>query len=55
MATIVGYVGDIITGSLTWISSTVTEVMKAGNVLLLFFLLVPMLGAGIGLLKRFVK
>lgn len=55
MADIITNVGLIVNGALSWLSSTVTSVMSAGNVLLAFFILVPMLGVGIGLLKRFVK
>lgn len=55
MAALVTNVTTIITEALSWLSLTVTEVMKAGNVLILFVLLVPMIGVGIGLLKRFVK
>lgn len=55
MAAIITAVTSIVTGAISWLSSTVTAISAEGNELLMFFILVPMLGVGIGLLKRFVK
>lgn len=55
MSAIVTNVTAIITGALGWLTDTVTAISGEGMELLMFFILVPMLGVGIGLLKRFVK
>lgn len=54
MSNIVQGVTDIVTASITWLTSTVTAVMATGNELLLFFVLSSFVGIGIGLLMRFV-
>lgn len=55
MAAIITAIGDLVTGSVTWLTAMVTGVTTASNALLLFFVLFGFVGIGIGLLKRFVN
>lgn len=55
MATIIGYIGDLVEGSVSWISTTVGAFTAQGNELLLFSALVGFVGVGIGLCKRIFK
>lgn len=55
MTTLLQAVTDIVTNSVSWITTTVGAVMQSGNELLLFFVLSSFVGIGIGLLMRFVR
>lgn len=55
MAAIIGYIGDLVTASVSWITSTVGAFTASGNELLLFSALVGFVGVGIGLCKRIFK
>lgn len=55
MSTIIGYISDLVTASVTWITSTVGAFTASGNELLLFSALVGFVGVGIGLCKRIFK
>lgn len=50
MSTILTNVGSIVTASVGWVGQFVD--MITGNDLLLMFALVPIVGLGVGLLKR---
>ena len=54
MSSIITAVGNIVTGGITWLGDTVEAVTASGNELLLFFVLVGFMGAGIGLMRRII-
>lgn len=53
MADIVTAIGNLVTGSVTWLSSMASSV--ASTPLLLFFVISGFVGIGVGLLMRFVR
>lgn len=53
MGAITGAIGQLVTGSTSWLGTMVTTVV--GAPLLLFFVISGFVGIGIGLLMRFVK
>lgn len=53
VATIIGYAGDIVTESLTWVTETVTTM--SNNPLILTFVLVAFVGLGVGLIRRMIR
>lgn len=53
MNDIVTAIGNLVTGSVSWVGSMATAV--AGSPLLLFFVISGFVGIGIGLLMRFVR
>lgn len=55
MSTIIGYITSIVTAAVSWIGSYVGVITAQGNEFLLLFLLVPMVGLGIGLFKRLLR
>lgn len=55
MTAIITAVTDIVSASVTWLTSIVTCVTATGNELLLFYCLVGFVGVAIGLLMRFVN
>lgn len=52
---ILQYIGSIVTSAVAWISSYVGVVTASGNEFLLLFILVPMVGLGIGLFRRLLS
>lgn len=52
MADIITAVGSIVTGAVSWMGSFIGTITAAGNEILLLFVLLPIVGLGIGLLKR---
>mgnify|MGYP003297454706 CR=1 FL=1 len=53
VATLVGNAGDIVTAALGWVSSTVSTVVS--NPLILLFVVLPLVGLGIGLFRRLIN
>lgn len=53
VSSLVGNAGDIVTAALGWVSSTVTTVV--GNPLILLFVILPLVGLGIGLFRRLIN
>jgi hypothetical protein len=52
---ILQYIGSIVTSAVAWITSYVGVVTASGNEFLLLFILIPMVGLGIGLLRRLLS
>lgn len=52
MSTVLGYVGEIFTKALDWAGDVVTFITTPDNAIVLLFLLLPLVGIGIGFLKR---
>lgn len=55
MADLITSATSIVTAAIGWMSSFVTEITKSGNELLLLFILVSLVGLGIGLVKRVIS
>lgn len=53
MATLITTIGQLVTASVTWITTGVGAVMAEGNELLLFFVLISFCSIGFGLFRRF--
>ena len=53
MSTILTSVGEIVTSGITWVSAFGGAITS--NPLILMFVLVPMVGLGVGLLKRLIR
>lgn len=53
MAEIISSVGDIITAAMTWAASAVSFITS--NPLVLMFVLISLVGIGIGLVRRFLS
>lgn len=49
-------VGSLVTGAIDWLGDYVSTITASGNeVLLLFVVAVPLVGLGVGLLKRLFR
>ena len=44
--------GDVVTSSVGWIGDFLTFITSEGNEILLLFIIIPIVGLGIGLLSR---
>lgn len=53
MATYLGYISDIVTAAVGWMGEAATAI--TGNPLALLFILLPLMGAGIGLFRRIIN
>lgn len=53
LAAIIGDIGKIVTGSVTWIGSFVGAITD--NPLILMFVIVGFVGLGVGLIKRLTR
>ena len=48
-------VGSVVTSAISWMGSFITSITASGNELLLLFIIVPLVGLGIGLLRRLIN
>lgn len=55
MALFLQSVGQIVTAAITWMTAYVGALTAEGNGMLLFFLALPLVGTGIGLIKRLIS
>ena len=53
VGTLVGNAGDIVTTGLSWVGNVVTTVTS--NPLILLFVILPLVGLGIGLFRRLIN
>lgn len=54
LAAIIAAIGQVVTAVVTWISSYMGAITASGNELLLIFFALPLVGLGIGAIKRLV-
>lgn len=52
MADILAAVGSVVTSAIAWAGQFISMITAAGNEILLLFVLLPLVGLGIGLTKR---
>lgn len=55
MAALITAAGDIVTAGIAWMGEFITAINATGNELLLLFILVPLVGLGVGLIKRVIS
>lgn len=55
MAGLVTAVDAIVTGAVGWIGDYISAIGQSGNEILLFFMLIPVVGLGVGLIKRMIS
>lgn len=55
MADILTSVGSIVTAAVGWMGNFLGTITTAGNEILLLFVLLPLVGLGIGLVKRMLR
>lgn len=53
MASYISTIGDIVTAAVGWMGDAATAI--TGNPLALLFILLPLMGVGIGLFKRIIN
>lgn len=54
MEALITNVTSLVTAGLGWMGDVVGEITTAGNELILIFVLLPLVGLGIGFLKRLI-
>lgn len=54
LAAVIAAIGQVVTAVVTWISSYMGAITASGNELLLIFFALPLVGLGIGAIKRLV-
>lgn len=55
MSSILTTVGEVVTSAISWIGDYASLITAEGNEIMLLFVLLPLVGLGIGLLKRMVS
>lgn len=55
MAAVLSNVSLIVTEAISWLGDYITVITASGNELLLLFVCVPLVGLGVGLLRRMIS
>lgn len=55
MATVISQLSSFVTAAIGWIGQYVTFITAEGHEIVLFFIMMPLVGLGIGLLKRLIN
>lgn len=55
MSTILTAVGSVVTAAISWMGSFLSVITAEGNEILLLFIIIPVVGLGIGLLQRLIN
>jgi len=55
MSTLMSKVGDIFTTAIGWVGEVASTITQEGNEIILLFVLLPLVGLGIGLFKRLMS
>jgi len=55
MTAILTNVGLVVTESIKWMTSFLSTITASGNEILLLFVILPLVGLGVGLLKRLMR
>lgn len=55
IAAILASAGSIVTSAVSWMGSFLGTITKPGNELLMLFVLLPIVGLGIGLVRRMIR
>lgn len=55
LAAVLAAIGQVVTACITWIGSYMGAITASGNELLMIFFAMPLIGLGIGAIKRLVN
>ena len=55
MSAILTAVGSVVTAAIGWMTQFVGSITASGNEILMLFVIVPLVGLGVGLLKRLIS
>lgn len=55
LAAILTNVGSIVTAAIGWMGDYISAISASGNELLMLFVCVPLVGLGIGLIRRMIS
>lgn len=55
MTTILTAVGSVVAAAISWMGSFLSVITAEGNEILLLFVIIPVVGLGIGLLQRLIN
>lgn len=55
LAAVLAAIGQVVTACITWIGSYMGAITATGNELLMIFFAMPLIGLGIGAIKRLVN
>lgn len=55
MSAILTNVSSVVTAAIGWMGDFVTAITASGNEVLLLFVIVPLVGLGVGLLRRLIN
>lgn len=55
LTNVINAVGSLVTGVVSWVSSYLGMITQTGNEILLVFVLIPLVGLGIGILSRLFR
>lgn len=55
LALVLQYIGSIVTSAISWLTSYIGVITASGNELLLLFVCIPLVGLGVGLLRRMIS
>lgn len=55
MAAILTTVTSVVTSAIGWMTSFVSAITASGNEILLLFVVVPLVGLGVGLIRRMIR
>ena len=55
LATIISNIGSVVTGAIGWMGDYLSLITTSGNEILFVFTVIPLVGLGIGLVKRMIN
>lgn len=55
LSTILTNIGSVVTSAITWMGDYLSLITKSGNEILFVFVAIPLVGLGIGLVRRMIN
>lgn len=55
LSTILTNIGSVVTSAITWMGDYLSLITKSGNEILFVFTVIPLVGLGIGLVRRMIS
>ena len=55
LTTVLTAIGSVVTSAVGWMSDYLSTITATGNELLLLFVILPVVGLGVGLIKRLIS
>ncbi len=55
LSTILTNIGSVITSAITWMGDFLSLITKSGNEILFIFCVIPLVGLGVGLVRRMMN